>query len=455
MTLEKQETRSLILYGPHLFPPRLAALTASLAPVSEPATVQVPSAFLAFDVPGIPYVEPCHANAIVRGVNDTRTPSLARSVVEAGSSTEVNGNKVERRRLDEEDADWDDARTSDDDVKAVGGDERDERDNDEYKKAIWDRCCPGTDYEGHLPPPLEGIVYELTPTHFAVLHSRILAASPSCPSSIVTVPFVPFENGDLDRRILGERATLEAEIVVFETEDSIARLQPTLEYLHLVLRGAFFSPLSRTYLAHLLTLQPFTLTPPPLPPPSQSRSRPPPSQDPSPESSTPSEGPDPSSCSSSLSSSSSSSSPEPRSGTLDTRSTRAREALSTTKTKATKTNPADEGGNRVAEGPRPWLTKRFMRHVVHLVLLPEFVFVWIPRSILSSSIGLFSSSSSSSSPSSSYSSSWSSRGVNESSTRTWWSPSSIGTTRSTWIGTALRKLEEKASRYAGSGWRND
>jgi hypothetical protein len=136
-----QETRSLIIYGPHLFrellsspswspPPwvsfrlillhflsasKLAKLLKGLCPISS-STVVVPEAFLSFDVKGIPFLEPCYCNSVVQGFND-RNPS-EQDISEKGK--EVEG-----------------------------------RESEEYKRWIWSKCSSGAEYEGMMPHPLE------------------------------------------------------------------------------------------------------------------------------------------------------------------------------------------------------------------------------------------------------------------------------------------------------------
>ncbi|GAA6014854.1 hypothetical protein JCM11491_002138 [Sporobolomyces phaffii] len=212
----KQANRSLIIYGPHLFPPRLASLLQGLAPVSS-STVVVPSAFLSFDIKGVPFLEPCFANCIVQGYNDR---------IESNSS--------------------------------------DDR-SDAYKRWVWERCATGAEYEGNLPHALEGVVYEMTSSEFDVLLGRLLSASPATRHSLVSVEFTPFVNGDPDAapRPDPSRGENRAELVVFDSVGfpSSGPLQPTQQYLALILRGAFFTgPLSRTYLAHLFLLRPYDPT---------------------------------------------------------------------------------------------------------------------------------------------------------------------------------------------------
>lgn len=143
-----QEIRSLIIYGPHLFreslplpagaPPltihsgsrtslsldaatKLASILQNVTPLSS-TTVVVPSAFLSFDVKGIPFLEPCYANCIVQGYNDHG--EWERSVEKQGEKGHANG-------------------------------EADVRKSEVYKEWVWSRCCTSAEYEGDLPHPLE------------------------------------------------------------------------------------------------------------------------------------------------------------------------------------------------------------------------------------------------------------------------------------------------------------
>ncbi|GAA5922087.1 uncharacterized protein JCM15063_003181 [Sporobolomyces koalae] len=213
------QTRSLIIYGPHLFPTKLKELLEGLSPISQSAVV-VPTAFLSFDIPGIPFLEPCHANCLVRGYNDSEAPQR-KSEAEKGDGHE---------------------------------------ESEDYKRWVWAKCSTGADYEGCLPHPLEGIVVELDLEGFDLLLDKILSRSPATRFSLCPVEYVPFENGDPDRPT--SSSNQRAEILVFDspsraTLDRIGPLQPTQQYLSLILRGAFFTPLSRTYLSHLFLLRPY------------------------------------------------------------------------------------------------------------------------------------------------------------------------------------------------------
>ena len=95
---------------------KLSQLLQQVKPISS-STVVVSSAFLSF-IPGIPFVEPCYANCIVQGYNDQ------------GEWKQSGGGRK---------------------GKEVG----DVKESEDYRKWVWERCCPGTEYEGNLPHPLE------------------------------------------------------------------------------------------------------------------------------------------------------------------------------------------------------------------------------------------------------------------------------------------------------------
>ncbi|GAA5985840.1 hypothetical protein JCM5350_006911 [Sporobolomyces pararoseus] len=214
------ETRSLIIYGPHLFPTKLAKLLKGLAPIAS-STVVVPKAFLSFDIKGIPFLEPCYANCIVQNFNDRG------------------------------------ARETDATEKSLSEQKGDERESESYKRWIWSKCSTGADYEGSLPHPLEGMMYELVTPEFDILLKRLLQASPSAPHSLTSVEYVPFVNGDSDKPTSTSKEN-RAEIVVFDSSSPGQHLQPTQQHLALILRGAFFTgPLTRTYLSHLFLLRPY------------------------------------------------------------------------------------------------------------------------------------------------------------------------------------------------------
>jgi len=121
------------------------------------------------------------------------------------------------------------------------------------------------------------MVYELDLESFDLLLQRLLSASPSAPYSLLSVDYIPYTNGDSDNPTSSPK---QAEILVFSSAHNIAQLQPTQEYvlpphlpltlsltslpdllvnryLALILRGAFFTPLTRTYLSHLFLIQPY------------------------------------------------------------------------------------------------------------------------------------------------------------------------------------------------------
>jgi hypothetical protein len=127
----------------------LATTIGRIAPLSS-VTVQVPSAFLSFDYRGVPFVEPCYTSAIVKGVNDQGW----------------------KQGLDAQ-------------AIALDGVE-----GPRYRQYVWDRCCPGLDFTGDLPPVLEvssqdarvnvnytdrihaqGVAYELSEAHWTALTS--------------------------------------------------------------------------------------------------------------------------------------------------------------------------------------------------------------------------------------------------------------------------------------------
>lgn len=75
-------------------------------PIST-STVVVKNAWLSFDVSGVPFVEPCYANVLVKGFNDEDGLALA------------------------------------------------EKDGEAYRRWVWERCCPGKRDQGTFPPQLE------------------------------------------------------------------------------------------------------------------------------------------------------------------------------------------------------------------------------------------------------------------------------------------------------------
>ncbi|GAA5875848.1 hypothetical protein JCM16303_004020 [Sporobolomyces ruberrimus] len=226
-----QEIRSLIIYGSHLFPTKLASILQNVTPLSS-STVVVPAAFLSFDIKGIPFLEPCYANCIVQGYNDHGEWEY--SVEKQGEKGHANG-------------------------------EADVRKSEVYKEWVWSRCCTSAEYEGDLPHPLEGMLYELGHEDFHLVLDRLLAASPNAPHSLVPVDCERFVNGDPELTP-PPNAPTRGELIVFHSSKStsprsIERMQPTQQYLALILRGAFFTgPLTRTYLSHLFLLQPYNPT---------------------------------------------------------------------------------------------------------------------------------------------------------------------------------------------------
>lgn len=94
-------------------PPSTAKLLAARLGPTKPLsshTVLVPTAFLSFDMRGLPYLEPCFTSAIVEGVNDLGWEGLTKEEKEG---------------------------------------------NEGYRKWVWERCCPGLEFTGELPPRLE------------------------------------------------------------------------------------------------------------------------------------------------------------------------------------------------------------------------------------------------------------------------------------------------------------
>lgn len=76
------------------------------------SAVLIPTAWLSWDLAGVPYIEPCFCSAIVQGYNDHEGRSEA---VAKGEKEEGEG----------------------------------------YRKWVWDRCAPGKEYRGRMPPHLE------------------------------------------------------------------------------------------------------------------------------------------------------------------------------------------------------------------------------------------------------------------------------------------------------------
>ncbi|GAA5872265.1 hypothetical protein JCM8547_004797 [Rhodosporidiobolus lusitaniae] len=216
MTADASTIRSLVLYGAHLFPAKLASLLDGAHPISS-STARIRDAWLTFDLPGVPFLEPVYANALVKGVNDE------------GEWYSGFGEKNEQQ---------------------------DERETEAYKRFVWERSCPGVPFEGALPPNLEGIVYELSQADYNLVLSRAQASFPSSPlnpAALVPVRCIKFKDGD-DSKPSGE---VTADLLVAMPKSRPAGLQPTQQYLGLVVRGAFLSALSLPYLNYLTLLRPY------------------------------------------------------------------------------------------------------------------------------------------------------------------------------------------------------
>ncbi|GAA5936597.1 hypothetical protein JCM3775_000143 [Rhodotorula graminis] len=217
MHQEAHKTRWLVLHGPLIFPARLAVILKDIVPVAS-STVQVHDAFLSFDVPGVPFLEPAHANVLVKGFND--------------------------------DGEW---------SSKTDGEKGLDREGEAYKRWVWARCSPGVDFAGSLPRELEGVAYELAEDDVETVVSRALKFLPSSvPTVLVPVRASRFELGDVTRS-LGE---VSADIIVAQPETPTAGLQPSRDYHMLILRGAFLNVLSQPYLAQLTILRPMDLSPP-------------------------------------------------------------------------------------------------------------------------------------------------------------------------------------------------
>ncbi|GAA5835892.1 hypothetical protein JCM9279_002134 [Rhodotorula babjevae] len=216
MVQDAQKTRWLVLYGPLIFPARLAVILKGTAPLAS-STVQIHDAFLSFDLPGIPYLEPAHANVLIKGFND--------------------------------DGEW---------SSESGAEKGQERESEAYKRWIWARCAPGVDFSGSLPRELEGVAYELAEDDYETVVARALKLLPTIPTVLAPVRASRFELGDLSRS-LGE---VQADIIVAQPETPAAGLQPSRDYHMLILRGAFLNVLSQPYLAQLTILRPMDLSPP-------------------------------------------------------------------------------------------------------------------------------------------------------------------------------------------------
>ncbi|SCV74084.1 BQ2448_6516 [Microbotryum intermedium] len=234
-TVSSKPTKSYhyLAYGADLHPKLLSARLGPIKPLSSTPVI-VPSAFLSFDVQGIPFSSPACTNAIIQGVNDVGW------TVKLSKSRPIRSNMTSAEK------------------------EKDE----EYREWIWRRCCPGLDYTGLLPPRLEGVAFELTEADFrsivldfsqptsssssAKTHkdtSRSEAAWPSIPIECQT-----FTPGDSSKTT----GILTAYIPIAPlTITRRPNLQPSNEYVRLVILGAFGSLLSQPYLGHLVLLRPY------------------------------------------------------------------------------------------------------------------------------------------------------------------------------------------------------
>ncbi|GAA5900032.1 hypothetical protein JCM8208_005571 [Rhodotorula glutinis] len=216
MVKDAHKTRWLVLHGPLIFPARLAVILKGIVPLTA-STVQVHDAYLSFDVPGVPFLEPAHANVLLRGYNDNGEWS----------------SNLERE-------------------KGQG------RESEAYKRWVWARCSPGVDFAGSLPRELEGVAYELAEDDVETVVDRALKFLPTVPTVLAPVRASRFELGDLTRS-LGD---VSADIIVAQPETPSAGLQPSRDYHMLILRGAFLNVLSQPYLAQLTILRPMDLSPP-------------------------------------------------------------------------------------------------------------------------------------------------------------------------------------------------
>ncbi|GAA5843114.1 hypothetical protein JCM11251_003935 [Rhodosporidiobolus azoricus] len=214
MTSDASTSRCLLLYGPHLFPSRLRTILGDAKPLSY-STAYVPSAWLTFDLPGVPFLEPVYANALVKGWNDQEGWALA--------AEEKDKSEVEE--------------------------------GERYKRWVWAKACPGTAYEGELPPNLEGVVYELSAADFERVVSAAFAAFPSPSANLVPITCVKFS---IDPAASTGEVT--AEMLVAEPPRSTDALQPSQKQLRSVIVGALLSVLSRPYIAYLTHLSPYVPT---------------------------------------------------------------------------------------------------------------------------------------------------------------------------------------------------
>ncbi|KAK4047548.1 hypothetical protein OIV83_005335 [Microbotryomycetes sp. JL201] len=166
-------------------------------------TVRIKDAWLAFTRKGVPFIEPCLATAIVRGFNDQ---------------------------------------------PRIGTRETDCDNDEDFKRWIWQRSCPGLDYTGSMPPFLEGVAYKMTQKDFERVQARLQVGQ-----SLVRVRAVMFSS------ITGhESEEIEVYLPTFMNDaNQEPGMQPTLRYLRLVLIGAHFSSLSQPFLGHLSLIRPF------------------------------------------------------------------------------------------------------------------------------------------------------------------------------------------------------
>ncbi|BGP38694.1 hypothetical protein JCM10449v2_002629 [Rhodotorula kratochvilovae] len=195
---------------------RLASIIGDAAPLAS-NTVVVHDAFLSFDVPGVPFVEPCYANVLIKGVND--------------------------------DGDW---------SESVEEEKADGRESEAYRRWVWARCSPGVDYAGALPRELEGVALELAEDDFCAVIARAVELLPTVPTVLVPVRATRYTNGDPSQ----SDGEVQAEIIVAQPKRRLAGLQPSRDYHMLVLRGAFLNVLSQPFLAQLTILRPYDPSPP-------------------------------------------------------------------------------------------------------------------------------------------------------------------------------------------------
>ncbi|KAM0788079.1 hypothetical protein ACM66B_001249 [Microbotryomycetes sp. NB124-2] len=199
-TMDDDETVWFCIFGAALHP-KMIPSTLPRSPLATTETVRIKDAWLGFTCKGVPYVEPCLANAIVKGVNDEGA-----------------------RHLSEYDAK-----------------------DDDRKRWVWERCCPGLDFTGLMPPSLEGVAYKLTLPEF-----ENVKQSMSNGTKLVKVKAVMFSS--ITEK---ESQEIDAYLPVLSNRVSEPGFQPTLRYLRLVLLGAHFSSLSQPFLGHLSLIRPF------------------------------------------------------------------------------------------------------------------------------------------------------------------------------------------------------